>query len=210
MDNLLIYCGLHKGKGLRKILKHNKNIKQTIAFEPQPLLYKEALTTLSDLNIEIINAALGQKAEQNYLYIFNRSASSSLSNLSKEWKEHWKRVRGQQVELADKYLVQVINLHEFLIERKIDEVDYLKTDLQGYDLSVLMTLEPLLKERKIKKITCETERNDLEPSAYPDAPPNKQHLFISYLNSFGYKQIDGPSSSWTDINVTHMDLTWQA
>ncbi|MFN9954811.1 MAG: FkbM family methyltransferase, partial [bacterium] len=56
----------------------------------------------------------------------------------------------------------IINLYDFCEQNNIKEIDLLVTDCQGSDYTILKTMEPLLKERKIKNLFCETHRDGFE------------------------------------------------
>ena len=52
--------------------------------------------------------------------------------------------------------------YDFCEQNNIKEIDLLVTDCQGSDYTILKTMEPLLKERKIKNLFCETHRDGFE------------------------------------------------
>ena len=63
----------------------------------------------------------------------------------------------------------------FINERKINKIDLLKVDAEGFDFQVLKSSETLLQEKKIKLLKIEIWAED-----------DSVALISNYLNKFGY------------------------
>ena len=98
--------------------------------------------------------------------------------------------------------VKTLNLGDFLQKQRVEEIDTLITDLQGYDLTVLKTLDYYIKNKLIRTMKCEVEW-DGKPPCYLNLPSNKLKDFLEYLNGY-YKKNDpekGTEDWWeTDFN----------
>ena len=79
---------------------------------------------------------------------------------------------GVKVELSDS--------KDFLNERDIDFIDTYCSDIQGNDLTVLKTLSPWIKSKKIGSITCETSK-DMHQNIY-ELGDNSESGFKALLN----------------------------
>jgi len=210
MNNVLIYCGLYKCKGFQKVF-NPKEYDKAYGFEPNPDLFKQAVKKYkSKGKVEIVPYALGDKQEKRDFYIFSRDASSSLSNLSKDWIQHWKKRRNQEVEVDRKIQVKVVNLYEWVQQKDIGHIRTLVTDLQGMDFTVLNTMRPMFEKGLIEVVRSETEYDDCE-TAYPELPSNKRALFDDFFKDLPYEQITGPlPGAWNFKKMgTHQDITWR-
>ena len=208
INNALLYCGLFRCRGLNKVFVP-KNYDKVYGFEPNPKLFSEAKKKYKKYGkVTILPYALGAETGFSDFYIFNRPASSSLSKLSPEWIEHWKKKRGQDVEVANKIKVKVYNLYEWAEEEGIGHIKFLITDLQGIDFTVLQSMRPMFEKGLIDKVRAEAEYNDCA-SAYPDIPSNKKALFDEFFKDLPYTQVAGPSRKWKFNKAgTHQDCTW--
>ncbi|SHM61036.1 FkbM family methyltransferase [Flavobacterium saccharophilum] len=148
---ILVYLGVHAGSGLDELLPLHSHC---YGFEANPELYTRLVKKYKKYkNIHIIHAAV---TDYNGVISFNISsnngASSSVGDFKKGWIDSIKMVRTIEV--------PAIRLSDFLKEHNINFVDTYCSDIQGSDLTVLKTLEPLLKGKKIGSITCETAKDN--------------------------------------------------
>jgi len=209
MQDVLIYCGVYKGRNFYKLLKrHHYDL--VYGFEPQPGLCKALRNThKDDDHIHFVKAALGPQAGQTSFYVYNRDASSSLGPISDKWIGYWKKRKGQKLKVKKKINVKVLNLFDWCRDNNIKRIKHLVTDLQGVDFAVLSTMLPMLKKGFIDTVKCEIE-HDNAPSAYPSLPDNKQHQFIELFKSLPYRLIEGSEEKWSlKKQGTHMDMAWK-
>lgn len=61
---------------------------------------------------------------------------------------------------ARSFSVPTIRLAEYCRTNSINEIDFLKVDVEGYELAALMGLEPLLSQRKVKALYVETMKEN--------------------------------------------------
>ena len=109
----------------------------------------------------IYNFAVGQKVEKKFLNVYENGGHSSFFKKIKGTR--WEKKNNQshikernKFKLEEKKIeVEMITLDNFCENYKIDNIDFLKIDTQGYEKFVLEGAQNLLKNRKIKIIKLE-------------------------------------------------------
>ncbi|MEA5525462.1 FkbM family methyltransferase [Nodularia spumigena] len=100
-----------------------------------------------DPNVYCFNLALGEENKQDKILVQGTSGSNSISNVSKVNPS------------ADQSLetVNIMTLDQFMAEddHKIDQIDLLKIDTEGYECQVLRGAEATLRSEKIFYISIE-------------------------------------------------------
>lgn len=111
------------------------------AFEPIPEIFSQLKenTSLYD-NVKCYEVALGSYTGK--CEIFKSSGSSDGSSSVLAPKEHL--IYHPDVEFNTKVIVDIITLKDFFRKEKIDKVDLLWLDLQGFELEVLKVADNLL------------------------------------------------------------------
>ena len=144
--------GAHKGETINLILIHF-NVNKTYAFEPlENNFIKLKKNTknyeLKGKRIEYLNFALGEKKEIKYIKEMNESSSSTFNHINQESK-YFKR-KNLLLNFSNKksfYLEQKVSIEkakDIVIKYKINKVDFLKIDTEGYELYVLNGFEEKL------------------------------------------------------------------
>lgn len=126
---IIIDVGAHEGESINRF----RNIfKSAIihSFEPQNKCF-EILKKLKDKNTFINNYGLGDKKEIKKINILNENASSSIHNIDKN-SPYLKELK-----IVEKQDITLDLLDNYLTEKKINFVDVLKIDVQGYEDKVL-------------------------------------------------------------------------
>jgi len=160
---ILVYVGANAGRGLYNTLINSSiRFDKIYAFEPDPEIYKILKENFKNFpNVNAINAGCSNQSGIKTLYVTENRVSSSLADVNMNNQNEVGGHSGgkpafKQVD------VNVINLYNFCEQNNIKEIDLLVTDCQGSDYTILKTMEPLLKERKIKNLFCETHRDGFE------------------------------------------------
>jgi len=154
---LLIDIGAHKGETIKQF-SDNFSIKKIYAIEPNPEIFKELKKKFISEKISFFNYAIGEKDSIKYLNILNDSSSSTIVNLNYKSK-YFQRKKRLLTLFSNKLIkkkkrVLVYSLNNFLKKNKINFVDILKIDTEGYEFTILKSI---LKKnfKKIKYIYFE-------------------------------------------------------
>ncbi|MEQ1850960.1 MAG: FkbM family methyltransferase [Chthoniobacteraceae bacterium] len=82
---------------------------------------------------------------------------------------------------TNSFIVPSVRLDDYCRAHRIESIDFLKIDVEGYELPALKGLESLLKARRIKAIYMETmkENHDMMGSNFSE--------LLSYVSDCGYR-----------------------
>lgn len=138
-------CGANEGQTLEEI--HPLFPNATFhAFEPFPDTFRILQQNWSGRDhLHLHPLALGSSNTESPLYINPDSATNSLLS----------NAPIQQSEVQATVKIQQQTLESFASEQKIDRIDLLKMDCQGYELEILKGAAPLLSEKRIDVIYTE-------------------------------------------------------
>ena len=157
--DIFLDVGGHKGESINFFLK-NLNIKNIYSFEASPLNFavlKNRLPCLikkfNQTNIYIENVALGASVKKVLLKQFNESSSSTLSDIdenSSYFKKKYKFINKKKENTFYRNIeTTVIPLSQYLTNKKINDIDFLKIDTEGYELNILKGLKNDIRNIKI-------------------------------------------------------------
>lgn len=165
------------------------------AFEPVPELYAKLVNKVKNiLNIFPFQYALGDQDKKAEFYVsafnFNPTEPSASSSLL-EPKEHLQYA--DYVIFKQKIDVEMLTLDSWATLNKVDHIDMLWLDMQGYELNMLKTCPHILST--VKVIYTEVE--------FVEAYKN-QYLYqdvVNYLQELGFKILaqdftTGDASRW--------------
>ncbi len=139
--------GAHEGESILLFL-NNFEINQIYSFEPSEITYKKLLKNSENFRkkfkkcfIHLENFAIGcddQNIKMNYL---NESSSSTLKNLNTSSNYFKKKERYFGKLINKKENVKQVSFNEYLNKKKIDKIDLLKIDTEGYEFEVIKGLK---------------------------------------------------------------------
>jgi FkbM family methyltransferase len=159
---------------ISKILDNNCKI---YAFEPNPDTFKVLVKNLElnyCKNVIPINKALSDKAGKMYLEI---SKGDAFANIQSEKKG------------LSTVEIEVDTLDNFMIDNKIDNVNFVKIDVEGAELFCINGMKHLFKENDCK-IVIETADSLCGKYNYTSFD------VLSNLSSFGYNFINYEWAQW--------------
>ena len=144
---IIFDIGGHRGESIELFLK-NFNVQNIYSFEPSELNFKVLLKTktilkkkFKDINIFLENFAVGDLNKNVTLNYLNETSSSTIRSLNIESEYFKKKEKFFGKLINKKYQVVQINFKEYLEKKKIDQIDLLKIDTEGYEFEVLKGLK---------------------------------------------------------------------
>lgn len=173
-SSIFVDVGAYKGEWTSTFLEYARRPVRGLLFEPdsEPVgILKKKFGEIE--GISIIGAAVGESVERKTFYenSLYRNVSSLVPNFFSD--PYWDRG------VVEK-MVDVTTLDLEVKKHKLDYIDFLKIDAEGYDFYVLKGASQLLSQQKIGVIQFEY----IHRWAY--AGSTLIHA-INFLKSFGYK-----------------------
>lgn len=160
--------GAHRGETIKYMIDHFHV--SIFAFEP----IIENFKVLNDryannTNVCLFNSALG-------------SAEGSLSILlQSDSQTHSLLEPANSDETPNTELVDITTVDKVVLDRKIEQIDLLKIDTEGYELQVLEGAKNAMTARSVSKILCEVTFD-------PDDNGHSQFVMIlDFVSKFGFK-----------------------
>ncbi len=117
-------------------------------------MLKQNLNTYK--NITCVNTALGARKEEREFY--SDGAGSHLSTFFPVGSLNNQRL--------EKTVTSISTIDSFCTERKIERIDFLKIDVEGFELEVLTGAEKMIKGGKISNIQFEFGSNHIHSGAH--------------------------------------------
>jgi FkbM family methyltransferase len=131
------------------------------AFEPHPITYSSLEKKASALNVTSVNAAVGAEIGDITLYDYHDKDGSSHASVYQGVIE--------DIHKGDRpaeHKCKVLTLDSFCAENDIVDIELLKIDVEGHEISVLLGAEGLIKSKKIKAIHFEFNEMNIESRIY--------------------------------------------
>ena len=189
--NLVLDVGAHKGETINLFLKNFK-IKKIISFEASPKNF-EFLKAKCDhfkkkyINTNIImeNIALGDENKVHSFKQFNESSSSTIAEIDENSSYYKKKYKILNFFGKDKNYktieIQTNKLCDYMDENKLNFIDFLKIDTEGFECEILKGLEN--KITNVKIIMFEHHYDNMIKKKYTYSDINK------YLSSKSFRKI---------------------
>lgn len=131
--------------GIFSLSALNNNAKKVYGFEPDRDVYNKIHNIFPELDkVELYNYAISDSNKLVKFYSAVDSVRSSITSV---------------VEDSDSYDVQCISLYDFIVENKIEKIDFLKIDCEGEEYNIFNSIPDDYFSR-IRKIMVEFHFND--------------------------------------------------
>lgn len=141
--------GAHVGQTI-DLLQRSFNKPTIYAFEPSSTMFQIMQSREFGDQVYLYNIALGKDIQKREFTNYKISSLSSLLPLDTHEEN-----RFRDVEIVSKELVEIDTVDNFLKKNRINYVDLLKIDTQGYDLEVLLGAEESLRNGVIRNVIVE-------------------------------------------------------
>jgi FkbM family methyltransferase len=119
------------------------------AFEPHPETHERLKANASAFDFIPVRKGCGDKSETLKFYDYQEGSGSEHASLLKGVIEDIHHAKSKEFE------IEVIRLDDFIEQEKIDKIDLLKIDTEGYEYSVLIGCEKAIAKGKIEVIHFE-------------------------------------------------------
>jgi FkbM family methyltransferase len=154
--DVLIDVGAHHGDTISEFLKIFM-IKKIYAFEPskqnfEKLIKKtQKIEKCNPVKIKVYQFGLGEKNDIMQLTEITDGVSNTFNNLNMNSKYLKKKkfittLFGIKKFVQDKVPTKIIPLKEFIDQEKIDKIDFIKIDTEGFEFNILLGLEKDIKK----------------------------------------------------------------
>jgi FkbM family methyltransferase len=166
---------------------------EVLGFEPDPYNFNKCSQNISLNNSQricVFPVGLGNKNESVTMEI--RTPSNRGGN------------RIAPKESSATCMVEIVRLDDFSPAQKLDRIDLVKIDVEGYELNVLRGAEYLLKKHK-PILFIELDDNNLKDQG------DSASALINFLYEMGYQQIENAENMdeitpSTDFRNCHIDI----
>ncbi|MCR9287020.1 MAG: FkbM family methyltransferase [Bacteroidetes bacterium] len=172
---IMLDVGAHFGTALMPFAKKDWTI---YAFEPDPSNREKLIAQIADYKNVTIDIRAASNTTGDTVSFFTSEVSTGISSMSAFHKSHKETSK-----------VQTIRLGDFCKENKINDVDFLKIDTEGFDLFVLKGYD-WVNQKHPDYIVTEFEDRKTKPLGYSFQEQ------ANYLIEQGYKVI---VSEWHPI-----------
>ncbi|MBN2519295.1 MAG: FkbM family methyltransferase [Bacteroidales bacterium] len=183
-EGTLIYIGMDPNGTFN--LMH-LGFKQCYGFEANPERYAKLQKRYgNNPRIQLFNMAVADMDGEITFNISsnNNGASSSIGTFNDNWNEEY---NGEKITMVKSITVPCVNLYNFCKKNNIGFIEEYFSDIQGFDLTALSTLKPMIDKKQIRYITCEVASNN-KGNVYKDLPDNSEKGFANLLGN-NYKMI---------------------
>ena len=152
----VIDVGAHQGEFIIKLGKLFY-IKNAFSFEPNPEIFKILNNNTNDLQnkniLKTFNLGLGEINKTEILNVNIESSSSSINKLNEESNYFIRKYRVlnffKNKKITRPVQIKIEKLSNILNKYKVNQIDLLKIDTEGYELSVLKGVINNLKDIKV-------------------------------------------------------------
>lgn len=168
--------GANKGNYTNILLSHIKNINKIYCFEPHPITFKKLKENFADNpNVKLLNLALFSKKSKISLYDYSNNDGSSHASLC---DDIFKIVHMAN---AVSHPIEASTIDCIVDEYNIQMIDFLKIDVEGYELDVLKGAEGMINDKKISIIQFEfTQLNSTTRIFFKDFYDLLRHNYNIY------------------------------
>ena len=169
---IIFDVGANKGQSIKFFTQVFENPK-IYAFEPSPKTFgflKKFVDHLESNEISIFQIGIGDKEQiiDFYESMLSETSTFSLPDQNSEYLKKKNRVLFQNVESAFTSIpTRVTTIDAFLNENKVERIDVLKIDVEGFELEVIRGAQQALRGGRVKIVQFERHADDMREDTYP-------------------------------------------
>ena len=203
--------GAHTGETISSFGK-NLNLKVIYSFEASPISFqilnnnlKKIQSTIPNSQINIENFAVGSLSKKIKIKHFIESSSSTIKKIntrSKYFKKKKKFISSlNNLNYFKEIDVNQISLDEYIIQKNIKRIDFLKIDTEGSEYDVIMGVTKNLKN--IKLILFEHHFDDMISKEYKFSHINNLLIQNNFKQIFKIKMPFRKTFEYIYLNKTY-------
>ena len=177
--DLIFDVGAHKGETIQLFCKNFK-LKKIFSFEASPENFNELKKNIGkfkykETKIVLENLALSSNEEKKIFKQANESSSSTLSDIN--YNSRYLKKKEKILDFFSKksffseFEIQTTTLNNYIVKKKIDKIDILKIDTEGYEFPILKGMENQIE--KVNFILFEHHYDDMIIKKYTFSDINK-------------------------------------
>lgn len=165
---ILFDVGANQGMFAKSLIKAWQGLNYRLyAFEPSAATFAILKNQVVDLPyVHMVNKGLGDKPGRVELY-FDKEGSGLASVYPRDLAHH-------HIDFSSHETIELTTLDQFCAQEKIDQVDFLKLDVEGHELAVLKGGERIIGEGRVQLIQFEFGGCNIDSRTY----------FRDYFNYF--------------------------
>ena len=209
--NIFFDVGAHTGETILSFGK-NLNLKYIYSFEASPITYhilnknlKKIQSTTPYSQIYIENLAVGSSNKKIKIKHFNESSSSTLKkiNINSNYFKKKKRLISSlnNFNYYKEIDVNQVSLDEYIIEKNIKKIDFLKIDTEGSEYEIILGAVKNIKN--IKLILFEHHFDDMILKEYKFSDINNFLIQNNFKQVFKIKMPFRKTFEYIYLNKTY-------
>lgn len=191
--------GANKGQSIKFFSKIFDN-PTVYAFEPSPKTcasLKTFVEKLNHLDISIYQVGIGEKEQTINFYesILSETSTFVLPNQDSEYARKKNRILLQNPETAFTSIpIHVTTVDIFLNANKVEHIDILKIDVEGFELEVIRGAQNALRDGKVKIVQLERHADDMREDRNPVI-----HDFLVSIGFVKFAEIEHPIGNYSEV-----------
>ena len=185
---ILFDIGAHHGETI-KLFSKKFEIEEIHCFEASPINFKILSMELKRINfkskIYLNNLGIGANNKNTFINQTEETSSSSINEFNRNSKYLKKKLKILNIKNYENFYtkipIKLIKLDDYIEQKKIEKIDILKIDTEGFELNVLKGLK--LNCKKVKFIYFEHHYDDMLKKNYTFSMIN------NYLKKKSFKKV---------------------
>lgn len=171
-SGVIFDIGSNTGSYIDLMVKTYGNEIKIHSFEPQKNLYEMQKKRYGKLDISVNNFGIGRVNGYSDFYTYSTSSQSSYTRKKNDLIGKIKSVEKIKTQRLDSYCE----------EQRIDHIDILKIDTEGWEYHILSSAETLLKSKKIRLLKVEITNYKDNFSKIFNLIEKKEYKFLGFCN----------------------------
>lgn len=136
-------------------LKRTFNHAEIWAFEPNPVTYSQLVQNLQDINVKCQRIGLGAKEDTCLLYCYSRDQMSGHASMYRHVFDLYRNYGVKGFDQIEAFECNIATIDSFCLANSIEQIHFLKIDVEGHELEVLRGATTNLKAGNVSVVQFE-------------------------------------------------------